>query len=139
EGAARPAEDQRRPNDQGEFTLRRLEAGRYRLEARLYHEEWYLRAITLPGQAPTRRPLDASREGITLRPGERKTGLIVTVAEGAALLVGRVIPANIGAQLPTRMRAHLIPAEPASADDTLRYAESAVQSDGRFGMLHLAP
>jgi hypothetical protein len=64
--------------------------------------------------------------------------LIMTVAEGAALLVGRVIPAE-GAQLPTVLRVHLVPAEPASADDALRYAETAVMSDGSFGMSHLAP
>jgi hypothetical protein len=62
----------------------------------------------------------------------------MTVAEGAALLVGRVIPAE-GAQLPTILRVHLVPAEPASADDALRYAETAVDSNGSFGMRHLAP
>src|SRR5262249_22689895 len=92
-----------------------------------------------PGPAPANRPVDVSRQGLTLRPGERKTGLILTVAEGAALLVGRVIPTTEGARLPTRLRAHLVPAEPASADDALRYAETVVESDGRFGMRHLAP
>jgi hypothetical protein len=138
EGATKPAEEQGRPNEQGEFALRRLEAGNYRLEARLYHNEWYLRAVTQPGPAPANRSADVSRQGFTLRPGERKTGLIMTVAEGAALLVGRVIPAE-GAQLPTVLRVHLVPAEPASADDALRYAETAVMSDGSFGMSHLAP
>jgi len=137
EGATRPPEERGRPNEQGEFTLRKLEAGSYRLEARLYNE-WYLRAITQPGPAPANRPVDVSRQGFTLRPGERKTGLIMTVAEGAALLAGRVIPAE-GAQLPTRLSVHLVPAEPASADDALRYAETVVRSDGSFGMSHLAP
>src|SRR5262249_2323440 len=139
DGATKPAEEQSRPNEQGEFTLRKLEAGHYWLEARLYHNEWYLRAITQPGPAPANRPVDVSRQGLTLRPGERKTGLILTVAEGAALLVGRVIPANEGARLPTRLRAHLVPAEPASADDALRYAETDVRSDGGFGLRNLAP
>jgi len=137
EGATKPPEEQGRPNEQGEFTLRKLDAGSYRLEARLYNE-WYLRAITQPGPAPATRPVDVSRQGFTLRPGERKTGLIMTVAEGAALLVGRVIPAE-GAQLPARLSVHLVPAEPASADDALRYAETVVRSDGSFGMSHLAP
>jgi hypothetical protein len=138
EGATKPPEAQGRPNEQGEFTLRKLEAGIYRLEARLYNE-WYLRAITEPPKAPSNRAVDVSRQGFTLRPGERKTGLVLTAAEGAALLVGRVIPATEGARLPTRLRAHLVPAEPASADDALRYAETVVESDGRFGMSHLAP
>jgi hypothetical protein len=139
EGAAQSEPSHDRPNQQGEFVIRGLEAGRYQLAAMLPHTEWYLRAITQPGQAPSNRPVDVSRQGFTLRPGERKTGLIMTVAEGAALLVGRVIPTTEGARLPTRLRAHLVPAEPASADDALRYAETAVESDGRFGMRHLAP
>jgi len=138
DGAAQLEPRQDRPNQQSEFAIRGLEAGRYRLAARLPHTEWYLRAITQPGPAPTNRPVDVSRQGFTLRPGERKTGLIMTVAEGAALLVGRVIPAE-GARLPTRLSVHLVPAEPASADDALRYAETAVRSDGSFGLSHLAP
>ena len=139
DGASKPAEDQGRPNEQGEFALRRLEAGNYWLIARLQYDEWYLRAITQPGPASANRPVDVSRRGLTLRPGERRTGLIMTVAEGAALLVGRVIPTTEGARLPMRLRAHLVPAEPDSADDALRYAEVDVESDGRFMMRNLAP
>jgi hypothetical protein len=139
EGAAQSEPSNDRPNQQGEFVIRGLEAGRYQLAAMLPHMEWYLRAIVQPGPAPENRPVDVSRQGLMLRPGERATGLVVTVAEGAALLVGKVIPATEGARLPTRLRAHLVPAEPASADDALRYAETAVESAGRFGMRHLAP
>jgi hypothetical protein len=47
-------------------------------------------------------------------------------------------PIAVGARLPTCLRVHLVPAEPASADDALRYAETAVMSDGRFGMGYCA-
>jgi hypothetical protein len=116
-----------------------LEAGRYRLGAWLPHNEWYLRAISAPGPAPAQRPIDVSRQGLTLQPGKLKTGLIVTVAEGAALLSGKVISAVEGAGLPTRLRVYLVPAEAGSADDALRYAEDDVRSDGRFIIRHLAP
>jgi hypothetical protein len=128
-----------RPSQQGEFAIRGLEAGRYRLAAGLPHSEWYLRAVTQPGPAPANRPVDVSRQGFTLQPGERKTGLIVTVAEGAALLNGKVISSTEGASLPRQLRVYLVPAEPASADDELRYAETAMRSDGGFGMSNLAP
>ncbi|MBO0859376.1 MAG: carboxypeptidase regulatory-like domain-containing protein [Chloracidobacterium sp.] len=128
-----------RPSQQGEFAIRGVEAGRYRLAARLPHAEWFLRSITQPGLAPVNRPVDVSRQGLTLQPGERITGLIATIAEGAALLSGKVISAAEGAGLPARLRVYLIPSEPSSADDALRYVETEVESDGRFTMRHLAP
>jgi protocatechuate 3,4-dioxygenase beta subunit len=128
-----------RPDQQGAFTIRGLEAGRYRLAASLPHIEWYLRAITQTGPAPANRPVDVSRQGLTLQPGERKTGLVVTVAEGAAFLSGNVSLSNEGAGLPTRLHVYLVPAESASADDALRYVETEVESNGRFTMRHLAP
>jgi len=139
EGASRTDSTQERPNQQGEFATRGIDAGRYRLGAWLPHDQWYLRAITAPGPEPTNRPVDVSRQGLTLQPGERKTGLIMTVAEGAALLSGKVISETEGASLPTRLRVYLVPAEAASAEDALRYAEANVESNGGFIMRHLAP
>lgn len=139
EGAPQPESTHNRQDQQGEFTIQGLEAGRYQLAARLPHTEWYLRAITQPGPAPANRPVDISRQGLILRPGERALGLLVTVAEGAALLSGKVVPSAEGAALPARLRIHLVPAESASAGDALRYAEAGVESDGRFTMRHLAP
>ena len=128
-----------RPTEQGAFAIRGVEVGRYRLAAWLPHAQWYLRAITQTGPAPANKPVDVSRDGFTLQPGERKTGFIVTVAEGAALLSGKVISSTEGASLPTQLRAYLVPAESASTDDALRYVEMEVESNGRFTMRHLAP
>jgi protocatechuate 3,4-dioxygenase beta subunit len=139
DGAQRGSYIPDRSNQQSEFAIRGLEAGRYRLAASLPHIEWFLRSITQPGPAPVNQPVDASRQGLTLQPGERKTGLVVTVAEGAASLSGKVISSTEGASLPTRLRVYLVPAEPASADDALRYVETEVESNGRFTMRHLAP
>src|SRR5262249_37804369 len=86
DGATQSEPSHDRPNQQGEFAIRGVEAGRYQLAADLPHTEWYLRAITQPGPSPANRPVDVARQGLMLRPGERKTGLIMTVAEGAALL-----------------------------------------------------
>jgi hypothetical protein len=63
----------------------------------------------------------------------------MTVAEGAAYIRGKVIPASEGASLPARLRVYLVPAEPASADDALRYAEADVFDNREFLMRHLAP
>jgi hypothetical protein len=139
DGAAQPVGLQERPDQQGDFAIRGLEAGHYRLAAWLPHWEWFLRSITQPGHAPANQPVDVSRQGVTLQPGERKIGLVLTVAEGAAFLSGKVTPSSEGASLPTRLRVYLVPAESASADDALRYVETDVEGEGRFTMRHLAP
>ena len=63
----------------------------------------------------------------------------ILIAEGAASLNGRVVPAKEASKLPSRLRVHLIPAEVSAADDVLRYAEAAVGVDGGFGFKHIAP
>jgi hypothetical protein len=50
-----------------------------------------------------------------------------------------VVPERDGAVLPERLRVHLIPADKELADDTLRFAEAAVQNDGTFTVNNLAP
>ena len=124
------------PDKSGGFTLRNLEAGRYWINTDLPGENWYIRAIT---QAATPKPVDLSRVGVTLKQGERLSGIDMTIAHGAASLGGKIIPATEGAQFPKRLRVHLIPAEMAAADDLLRYAEAPIRGDGSFEFKHIAP
>jgi hypothetical protein len=134
------------PNEKGEFTLRGLEAGRRRLEPRLPNDDWYVKAITLPTAAANNRApnapasqADAARNGFTLQPGENLTGVMVTVAEGAAGLSGKIAAATAGAKLPARLRVFMIPAEATAADEVLRYAETRLRGDGSFAFSKLAP
>jgi hypothetical protein len=134
---ARGDEDTRRvppsttvPSAPGDFKLNNLDPGRYRLGFELPSEDWYVRALTLPADAATKKPVDAARTGITLRSGESGKFVTVTLAKGAASLQGTV-------SQPARV--HLIPAEKEAADDVLRYAETAAASDGAFVFKHLAP
>src|SRR5262249_5834729 len=90
-------------------------------------------------QAASPKPIDVSRAGVTLKQGEEIPGIEVIIAQGAAILSGRVVPASEGAQLPKRLRVHLIPAETAAADDLLRYAEAQISGDGSFEFKHIAP
>jgi hypothetical protein len=120
--------------DDGEFVLRNLDAGHYRLVPHLPSEGWYVRSVTAATGGAAR---DAGRSGLTLKPGEKVTGLKVTLAEGAASLKGKVVAAE-GARLPARLRVHLIPAGREAADDVLHYAE--VQANrGAFAFVNLAP
>jgi hypothetical protein len=127
------------PDEKGEFTLSGLAAGRFRIKADLPDDGWYTRAITQPASGAAKKSVDASRNGIAVKAGEKLSGVEVVLAEGAASLNGRVVPANEGSKLPSRLRVHLIPAEVSAADNVLRYAEAPVRGDGSFEFKHVAP
>jgi hypothetical protein len=61
------------------------------------------------------------------------------IAQGAASLSGKIVPAREGERLPKRLRVHLIPAETTAADELIRYAEATVGGDGSFEFKHVAP
>lgn len=120
------------PSAQGEFKLNNLDPGRYRLNFDLPSEDWYIRAMTLPADATTKKPMDAARSGITLRSGETGKPVTVMLSKGAAGLIGTVSTSQ-----PTRV--FLVPVEKEFADDVLRYAEAISERDGAFVFKHLAP
>jgi hypothetical protein len=151
-GEATPAQSRAVVNsltEKGEFTAYYLAADHYFLEPRLPNENWYVKAITAPastsasantsGAARGARSADISRNGITLKAGEKITGVVATIAEGAAGLSGKAIPAAEGSRLPARLRIHLVPAEARAADEVLRYAEAYARSDGSFSLSNIAP
>jgi Carboxypeptidase regulatory-like domain len=126
------------PDSKGDFLIRGLPPGQYLLDNRRFMDEaWYVRAVTVPG--PTNSPVNANNGGITVRPGQRINGIRVVLGEGAASLRGRILADKEGASLPDRLRIHLVPAEPNAANDTLRFFDAMVQSDGSFELTNLAP
>ena len=127
------------PDEKGEFKIRPLEAGRYRLLADLPGENSFVRAITLPPPTQAGRPVDAARNGIGLKPSERLAGVVVTLAEGAAGVGGRVVPSRQGTSLPSNLRVHLLPAEKESDDEVLRFFETPIDRDGAFSLKHIPP
>jgi hypothetical protein len=126
-------------SEKGDFAIYRVVAGRYFITARLPGEGWYIRAVTLQGTTRERPGLDIARDGMTITAGQRVTGLVVSAAEGAAAIRGKVISASEGGSLPANLRVHLVPAERESADDALRFAEALVNNDGTFSLTNLAP
>jgi hypothetical protein len=139
-------------NEKGEFSLRNLEAARYRLEIKLPTESWYVRAINLPRaaaraqQPATAQPaqpsgatpnLNAWQGVVTLKSGEKLSGVSIMVGQDAAGLYGRVAPE--GAAIREGTRVHLVPADREQANNVLRYSETLVNSDGSFAFTNIAP
>jgi len=124
------------PDDKGEFAMRNLHAGIYRLNVQMPSAAWYLRSIALGADV---RALDPSliSEGITLK-NQSVSGLTVTLSEGAAGLRGRVT-AGEGQRLPAPLMIYLVPAEKENANNLLRFFEARVTSDGRFTLSNLPP
>jgi hypothetical protein len=130
------------PNEKGEFTLFNLRAGLFRIQPVLLSESWYVRSISMIAAATGKSKVvarDAARSGVQLKQGERLTGLTITIAEGAASITGKLLPAKEGQQLPAQVRVHLAPAEPELIDDALRYREALAEGDGTFTLANLPP
>jgi hypothetical protein len=136
------------PNSKGEFTLRGLSAGRYFIAANLPDDNWYVSAISIlatasassqRAAAAAKKPAESGSSGITVKSGEKLSGVELKVSEGAAALRGKIVPAAATDKLPGRIRIHLIPAEVSAANDALRYAEIISGADGVFGFKKIAP
>ena len=128
-------------SNDGSFKLLKLVAGNYHLLVTRLESEatWYLQAITLASAAPAQPPLDVARTGLMLKSGEHFQGVTITLAEGAASVRRQIIADKEGRSLPVYLRVHLVPAEPAQADNVLRFAETFTRDNGQFYLANLAP
>jgi len=133
------------PDKSGDFQLKNLAPGQFKLNAKFFAKYWYLRSITSenPGAPLVRtgvvnRQADLARNGITLKFGERINGVTITLAAGAASLRGRVKQQE-GESLPARLYLYLVPVEKENAENVLRFFTTAVQPDGRFSVNNLPP
>lgn len=125
----------------GSFVVRNLFPGAYRIDPRLPASGWYVQSIAM-GPAPTAAArnsgLNPARDRVAVHSGERVTGVTVTIAEGGALLHGRVSVAE-SQNLPAQLQVYLVPAEREAADNVYRFYEAAVEADGAFTVDNLAP
>ncbi len=121
------------PNEKGEVRFRSLLPGTYRFEVRPPAAGWYLKDLSLGRPEP-----NIARNGITIKQGERISGVTITISEGGAGLRGRVTTAE-NQTLPPNLRLYLVPAERDSSDSPLRFFEAAVANDGTFAVGNIAP
>lgn len=138
------------PDKAGDFVLRNLAPGQFNLGAQFFAKYWYLRSMTreASGATPaagragvlqqTARQMDAARNGVNLKFGERVSGLTVTLAEGAASLRGTV-KLGEGESVPAKLYSYLVPSEKENAEDVLRFFSAPVNSDGAFAFSNLPP
>jgi len=128
------------PDAKGDFLTRNLRRGVYRVDSQLPGAGWYLRSITIGTPTTTAKPSDPNvpRDGISLKPGEKVSGLTVTLAEGAARLRGHISVAE-GQRGPAGLRVYLVPAERENAENVLKFFEAAVETDGSFAIDNIAP
>ncbi|MDX6497101.1 MAG: hypothetical protein QOG23_361 [Blastocatellia bacterium] len=128
------------PDAKGDFFLRNLRRGAYRIDSQLPGTGWYLRSISIGNASTTVKASDPNvpRDGINLKPGERVSGLNITITEGAARLRGRLSAAE-GQRVPAGLRVYLVPAERESAENVLRFFEAGVESDAGFVIDNIAP
>lgn len=127
------------PDTKGDFTLKNLRKGSYSIDPVLSDAGWYVRSIAI-GTATAAKTSNANvaRDGITVRSGERVSGLTITIAEGAASLRGRVT-VDEEQKLPPGLRVYLVPAEPESAENVVRFFEARADGDGTFALGNIAP
>ena len=120
----------------GEFKLRNLHAGTYRLSVTLPNSGWYLKSVT---RAVNPRTTDwrIVSDGVTLT-NQSVSGLNLTLGEGAATIRGAVVTAE-GKMVKDRLLIYLVPAEKDSSANLLGYFETRSDSDGRFELRNIPP
>ena len=128
------------PDAKGDFTLRNLLGGPYRFVAELPETGWYLRAVTMGVPPAMAKPSDPNipRDGLTVKVGEKVSGLTLTITEGAALLRGHISAAE-GQRVPAGLRVYLVPAERESTENVLRFFESTTDTSAGFDIDNIAP
>jgi hypothetical protein len=129
-------------NKAGEFVLHNVSPGRYGLSSKFFAKYWYLKRISLTtptvvGKAPIQAN-DLGRLGITVKHGDKLNNVLVTLAEGAASLRGR-LKLSQGEKVSRRVVVFLAPADRDAADDPFRYSASSVDVDGGFVFSNVQP
>lgn len=125
----------------GSFLLRNLPTASYRIDSQPPASGWYLKSIaigTTQTVAAKTASLNTARDGVSVRSGDRVTGLTVTITEGGSRLRGRISVAE-GQTLPPRMAVYLVPTERGAADNVLRFYEARLEADQSFTVDNINP
>jgi hypothetical protein len=124
------------PNPAGKFTLPDIAASEYYFALRFSSQQWFLKSVAFV--TPNGKPTDVTRTWTTVKPGDHLSDLTFTLAQGAGLIRGEITLAE-GQTLPEKTVAFLVPAEPESAEEVLRYFAAPVNSERHFWLNNVAP
>jgi hypothetical protein len=122
------------PDAKGEFTLRNLHNGTYRLGFTLPSSGWYLKSVT-QGANPRNADARIVSDGVSVN--QTVSGLNVSIAEGAASVRGTVVTDD-GKPVRDRLLIYLVPGEKENTN-LLRYFETRSDAEGRFELGNLPP
>lgn len=134
------------PDAGGNFAFPLLAAARYRLQAELPSDAWYLSSIAgpvvhpsraIPGGEPASGP-DLSQGGVPVRRGARTEGITIGIGADGATFRGTVLAGAPEIHVP-ELRIDLVPAESENVSKTLRYFETRTYKDNTFSIRHVAP
>lgn len=117
------------------FSVKNVQPGTYRIDPREPAPGWYLKSIVLE---PVARNANLARDGVTVRSGERVSGVVVTITEGAAKLSGKILLAE-GQSLASSLRVYLVPNERETAENVLRFYQARPEANGDFTVDNIAP
>ena len=133
------------PDSQGNFTIRNLAPSQYSFDAQFTGRSWYVKSISIApsattgaGSAQARKAMDATRVWTNVKTGDRLSGLVVTLAQGAASFQGQVVLTK-GETPPEGVLLYLVPAEREAADELLRFYGLETTEEGKIGPYNLAP
>ena len=126
------------PNAEGNLTFSDVPASEYFFAVRFTYQQWFLQSIAFAPATPNGKPIDATRTWTTVKPGDQRSGLTFTLAQGGGSIRG-VIALAEGQTVPEKTVAFLVPAEREKADEVLRYYASPVSSSGGFLVTNVAP
>lgn len=121
------------PNDKGDVRFPYLSASNYRFEVRVPAAGWYLRSLSFAKPEP-----NIARNGLSIKPGDKISGVTIAITEGGASLRGRVTT-EAERTLPANLRVYLVPNEREHADNPLRFFEENIAGDGTFAVGNVAP
>ena len=127
-----------RADAEGNVKLSNLAAGDYRFVTQFSAKDWYLQSISFAAPTPKAKPVDAMKTWTRLKPGDRLSGLTVTLAQGAASLSGEIVVGE-GETVLEKSVVYLVPAERERADDVLRFYAAPVDEDEEVELNNIAP
>jgi hypothetical protein len=128
----------------GSFTLKNIRHGQYAFSPRFYGRYWYLKSMAMgstSAQSSAKQSTsirDVTKNWTPVKSGDRLTGLIITLTEGAASIRGQLTVTE-GEKNEFGMRVYLVPAERDKADDPLRYFTQDIAGDGAFALSGVQP